>query len=56
MLPPSATEAAEAVSVTVVASASSVTLVLAVDVVSSASNVPPEVPLMPTFSVSVPCA
>ena len=54
--PPSATEAVEAVSVTMVASASSVTLVETVLVVLSASKLPPVgVPLMETVRVSVPC-
>ena len=54
-MPPSATEAADALSVTVVASASSVTVVLTVEVVVNASKLPPAVLLMPTLSVSVPC-
>ncbi len=55
MEPPSVTLAAEAVRVTTVASALSVTVVLAVLLVSSASKVPPEVPAMPTETVSLPC-
>ena len=54
MLPPSVTDAADALSVNVVASASSVTVVLTVAVVSSASKLPPADALMPTLSVSVP--
>ena len=54
MLPPSATLGV-AVRLTVLTSASSVTVVLTVDVVVSDSNVPPAAPLMLTFSVSVPC-
>ena len=48
-------ELAEPLSVTVVASASSVTVVVAVLVVVSASKLPPVVPLMPTVRVWLPC-
>ena len=53
MLPPSATLGL-ALRLTVVTSASSVTDVLTVAVVVSAPKPPPEVPAMPTFSVSTP--
>ena len=55
MLPPSATLAADALRVSVLPSALSVTVVLGVPVVVSDSKLPPLVPVMLAVTVSVPC-
>ena len=55
MLPPSVTEAADALSETVVLSASSLTLVATVLVVTSEEKLPPVVAVTPMVCVCVPC-
>ena len=54
MEPPSATDVADGVTVMTAASASSVTVVCALDVTVRPSNVPPDWFVTETLSVSVP--